>query len=210
MLTGLLRAGVGGRQLIQGWQRGVSLSAARRCEATDGEEEEGRAKKEIDPAKDRTRVIPVEMSLKYLQSEAYQTAYGEDPVWKKYRRNFKGAFPPKKTRKMCIRAGVISTGNPCPICRDEYLVLDPINTNLLKQFISPHNNSILPTSITNLCRKKHRELEVSVHKARDIGLLTYDVPFRRYHYPDYYPKDTPTSTTTTTTTSSSSTLTPGS
>lgn len=33
---------------------------------------------------------------------AYQTTYGEDPVWKHYRRNYKGQFPPRKTRKRCI------------------------------------------------------------------------------------------------------------
>lgn len=33
---------------------------------------------------------------------AYQTTYGSDPVWMRYRRNFKGAFPPSKTRKTCI------------------------------------------------------------------------------------------------------------
>ncbi|XP_045121225.1 28S ribosomal protein S18b, mitochondrial-like isoform X2 [Portunus trituberculatus] len=204
MLAGLLRTGVGGRQLIQGWRRGVSMSGALRCEATDGEEEEGQARKQIDPAKDRTRVIPVETSLKYMQSEAYQTAYGDDPVWKKYKRNFKGQFPPKKTRKLCIRAGVLSTGNPCPVCRDEYLVLDPRNTALLKQFISPHNNGILPTSITNLCRKRHRELEVAVQQARDIGLLTYDVPFRRYNYQDYYPLASSSSSSSTTASATSS------
>lgn len=40
---------------------------------------------------------------------------------------------------------MISTGNPCPICRDEYLVLDYRNVDLLKQFISPFNGAILPT-----------------------------------------------------------------
>lgn len=38
---------------------------------------------------------------------------------------------------------MISTGNPCPICRDEYLVLDPKNTKLLEQFISPFTGEIL-------------------------------------------------------------------
>ena len=43
------------------------------------------------------------------------------------------------------RKDKITTGNPCPICRDEYLVLDYRNVELLKQFISPFNGAILPT-----------------------------------------------------------------
>lgn len=33
---------------------------------------------------------------------AYKQTYGEEPIWKYYRRNFKGHIPPKKTRKTCI------------------------------------------------------------------------------------------------------------
>lgn len=33
---------------------------------------------------------------------AYNVTYGNNPVWKEYRRNHKGSIPPKKTRKMCI------------------------------------------------------------------------------------------------------------
>uniref|UniRef100_A0AAG5DF94 28S ribosomal protein S18b, mitochondrial n=1 Tax=Anopheles atroparvus TaxID=41427 RepID=A0AAG5DF94_ANOAO len=88
------------------------------------EEDSSTPKQPIDDPKDRTRVIPVETSIRYLASEAYRQTYQEDPVWKQYRRNHKGLYPPKLTRKTCIRKGRISTGNPCPICRDEYLVLD--------------------------------------------------------------------------------------
>ena len=42
----------------------------------------------LDP-KDRSRVIPPEISMKYMESVAFKTTYGSDPVWKKYRRNFK-------------------------------------------------------------------------------------------------------------------------
>ncbi|KAG0729143.1 28S ribosomal protein S18b, mitochondrial [Chionoecetes opilio] len=193
--TGLHTGRTGARSILQGWHRGVALSAAVRCEEND-DEDNVKVKAEVDPAKDRSQVIPVETSLKYMQSQAYQTTYGDDPVWKKYRRNFKGAFAPRETRKTCIRSGVISTGNPCPACRDEYLVLDPVNVTLLRQFISPHNNAILPTSTTNLCRKKQQALTVAVRQARDLGLLTFDIPFRHYHYPDYYPTVDSTSSTT--------------
>jgi len=33
---------------------------------------------------------------------AYKSTYGDNPVWKEYRRNHKGSIPPRKTRKMCI------------------------------------------------------------------------------------------------------------
>lgn len=156
------------------------------CEAT----EEEKANEERDPTKDRSKVIPMETSMKYMKSKAYQSTYGSDPVWKKYRRNFKGAFAPRKTRKTCIRANMISTGNPCPICRDEYLVLHHRNVDLLKQFISPHNGEVLPYGKTNVCQKRHRELTVAVERARDMGLLTFDVPFREYDYSEYYsPKE---------------------
>ncbi|XP_068205032.1 small ribosomal subunit protein mS40 [Palaemon carinicauda] len=144
------------------------------------------ALEERDPKKDRTKVIPVEMSMRYLKSSAYLTTYGSDPVWKKYRRNFKGQFAPKKTRRTCIRNGQISTGNPCPICRDEYLVLDYQNVDLLNQFISPFTGEILPYFQTNICRRKHQALMIAVEKARDHGLMTFDVPFREYDYSEYW------------------------
>lgn len=33
---------------------------------------------------------------------AYKECYGDEPVWKQYRRNHKGLIPPEKTRKACI------------------------------------------------------------------------------------------------------------
>lgn len=96
----------------------------------------------IDPSKDRRKIIPVETSIKYLQSKAYHQTYGDKQVWVLYRRNHKGVFAPRKTRKSCVRNGVISTGNPCPICRDEYLVLDHRNTKLLEQFISEYTGQV--------------------------------------------------------------------
>ncbi|XP_018562938.1 28S ribosomal protein S18b, mitochondrial [Anoplophora glabripennis] len=136
--------------------------------------------------KDRTQKIPVETSIRYLKSAAFKQTYEGQPVWVAYRRNHKGAFAPRKTRKTCIRQGQISTGNPCPICRDEYLVLHEENVDLLKQFICPHTGSILSYSKTGICQRKHQELIVSIKRAYDRGLLTFDVPFREYDYSDYY------------------------
>ncbi|KOB74692.1 Uncharacterized protein OBRU01_08034 [Operophtera brumata] len=152
-------------------------------DSTDGATNE--EEKTIDPAKDRTKVIPVETSMKYLQSKAYQQTYGDNPVWVLYRRNHKGGFAPRKTRRSCVRNGVISTGNPCPICRDEYLVLDHKNTKLLEQFISQYTGQILEPIKTGLCQRKNKELLVAIERAWDQGFLTYDVPFREYDYSLY-------------------------
>lgn len=141
-----------------------------------------------DITKDRTEKIPVETSIKYLKSVAFKKTYECQPVWVLYRRNHKGMYPPRKTRKTCIRGGQISTGNPCPICRDEYLVLHEENIDLLKQFICPHTGSILSYAKTGLCQKKHQDLIVAIKRAHDRGLITFDVPFRQYDYSEFLPK----------------------
>lgn len=107
------------------------------------EGDSGEKESAVDPSKDRTKVIPVETGMRYMESKAYNTTYGNNPIWFMYRRNHKGAFAPRKTRHSCVRNGIISTGNPCPICRDEYLVLDQRNTKLLKQFISEHTGQVI-------------------------------------------------------------------
>ncbi|XP_055637249.1 28S ribosomal protein S18b, mitochondrial [Toxorhynchites rutilus septentrionalis] len=168
----------------------VRLTAGKETSSTIEEDEENENKpssgEDRDDPKDRTRVIPVETSIRYLASEAFQQTYQGDPVWKQYRRNHKGLYPPKKTRKTCIRGGKLSTGNPCPICRDEYLVLDHRNIDLIKQFISPHSGEVLSYQITGLCQKKHLQLLVAVERAMDYGLITFEVPFRNYDYSEYY------------------------
>lgn len=128
--------------------RSLSITPINRC--TDQPEPDTDAKpiaqervlSEKEKSIDRTKIIPVETSINYLSSEAYRQTYGDRPVWELYRRNFKGGFAPQKTRQTCIRGGLISTGNPCPICRDEYLVLDYRNLDLLNQFISPHSGQV--------------------------------------------------------------------
>lgn len=150
------------------------------------EEESGKPRKPVDPEKDRSKKHSVETSVRYLASSAYKTTYGTDPVWKHYRRNHKGALPPRKTRKTCIRNNVISTGSPCPICRDEYLVLDHKNPKLLKQFISEYNGAVLSYQKTGICQVRHQELLVAIARAKDYGTITFDVPFRQYDYSEWY------------------------
>ncbi|XP_046445522.1 28S ribosomal protein S18b, mitochondrial-like [Daphnia pulex] len=170
---------------------GIQLSFARSFAETTSDEVSTNSNPEeliVDEknaSKMRNRAIPVETSMKYLKSKGYSTTYGGDPVWVRYRRNFKGQFAPR-TRKTCIRQEKLATGNPCPICRDEYLILDYRNVELLKQFISPFNGAILPTEKTGLCQTKQRELLVAILKAKDYGLITFDVPIREYDYSDYH------------------------
>ncbi|KAK0082730.1 hypothetical protein PV325_009943 [Microctonus aethiopoides] len=140
----------------------------------------------VDPAKDRRKPIPFETSIRYVASAAFKETYQGNPVWKLYRRNHKGQIPPRKTRKTCIRNGIISTGNPCPICRDEYLVLDHRNTTLLKQFISEFNGAIISYQKTGICQRQHQNLLIAFHRAKDYGTITFDVPFREYDYSEWY------------------------
>lgn len=132
--------------------RPFSITAARFCEEKsegDGEEVEDSDekvsplyKKYAGTPRDRTKIIPYETSAEYLKSPAYQSTYGDKRVWELFRRVHKGQFARLKTRQTCIRSNVIATGSPCPICRDEYLVLDYRNLELLKQFISPHTGEV--------------------------------------------------------------------
>lgn len=157
---------------------------------SDNTEEEIATETESSTANESVKVarrpkVSVETSIKYINSNAYKQTYGDNLVWKLYRRNFKGQIAPKKTRKTCIRHGVISTGNPCPICRDEYLVLDYRNVKLLEQFINKYNGDTLSYTQTGICQKKHKELLVALVKAKDYGTITFDVPIRQYNYSEW-------------------------
>ncbi|CAN7993410.1 unnamed protein product [Ixodes hexagonus] len=160
-------------------------------EATTGNDANGDAEVEEAPETlnhKKVTLHPPETSIEYLESKAYKDTYGNNPVWTSYRRNFKGQFPPRKTRETCIRGGEIRTGNPCPICRDEYLVVHHTNVKLLQQFISPYTGEVLQPYKTGVCRNKQFQLDLAILKAKDLGLLKYQVPFRQYNYEDYYPQ----------------------
>ncbi|KAK8760921.1 uncharacterized protein LOC144115245 isoform X2 [Amblyomma americanum] len=172
----------------------LSTSACSFCKEEEEVETEGGAEDSEETSDDGTLNVkkvtlhPPELSIQYLESKAYKETYGDDPVWTMYRRNFKGQFPPKKTRRNCVKKGMIATGNPCPLCRDEYLVVHHTNTKLLTQFISTHTGETLKPNKTGLCRRKQFELDLAILKAKDLGLIKYQVPFRRYDYNDYYPQ----------------------
>lgn len=188
-----------------------SNSASRSCSNHNNVDGEGTAKPTIDPAKDRSVKIDVETSIRYLKSRAFKETYGQSLVWELYRRNHKGGFAPRKTRRACIKRDIITTGSPCPICRDQYLVLHHNNLELLHQFISPHTGEVsvlsdvaclrrphlmrslyvfdfqlLSYEKTNLCQKAHRDLTVAFLRAHDRGLVQLPVEIRQYDYAQYY------------------------
>ncbi|CAF1477617.1 unnamed protein product, partial [Didymodactylos carnosus] len=132
------------------------------------------------------KVADIETCLRYIESDAYTSAYGDQPVWKNYVRNRIRSRFPHYTRDFCSEEGLYIRGNPCPICRDEYLLLDYRNIKLLKQFINKHTGEIEPVLRTHICQAQLRNLRVALKKAYDFGLISYEVPFRQYNYKDYY------------------------
>ena len=153
-------------------------------EESQKEEKDWMANFSADP-KDRTREIPLETSMAYLESEAYRKTYGDQKVWEPYRRNFTKARINADTRKTCIRKDKISTGNPCPICRDEYLVVDYRNLKLINQFVNEYSGAIYSSKKTGVCQRQYTKIVVAIQKARELGILTIDQPFIQYDYSKY-------------------------
>lgn len=136
--------------------RHISLTTPRFCDTNEekkGGEEASESggyditkhilyKKFAGTPRDRTKIIPYETSIEYIKSAAFKSTYGDKKVWELYRRVHKGQLPKKKTRRNCINHGVIAFGSPCPVCRDEYLVLDYRNLELLKHFISEYTGEV--------------------------------------------------------------------
>lgn len=128
----------------------------------------------------------VETSIQYMKSEAFDKAYGTKLIWEWYIRNFRGGQPKTYTRKECIVMETYATGNPCPVCRDPYLVVDYKNVDLLNQFVSPYTGYLYPASKTSVCKKQHENLEVAFRKACDHGLIEHNIPHRTYDYSKYF------------------------
>eukprot|EP00095_Tigriopus_kingsejongensis_P005432 snap_masked-scaffold1978_size23474-processed-gene-0.2 protein:Tk05432 transcript:snap_masked-scaffold1978_size23474-processed-gene-0.2-mRNA-1 annotation:"GM16961" len=135
-----------------------------------------------EPDDPRVHKVPLEVSLKYMESAAYQETYGDAKIWELYRRNFSKGRTYKPTRKMCVRQGRIASSNPCPICRDEYLVVDYRNIKLLNQFITDYSGELLTSEKTGVCRKEWLNIRVALQKALDRGYLNIDFPFVAYDY----------------------------
>jgi len=126
----------------------------------------------------------------YLKSQTYYSIYGDLPVWVNYRRNTRGCHPdrPAKPSPSCFtQKNRYALNNPCPLCRDEYLVVDYRNPELLKQFIDRLTGQILDIYKTTICEYQHQTVRWNVVLAKDHGFLLFDVPFRNYDYRHYYP-----------------------
>ncbi|KAJ1365859.1 hypothetical protein KIN20_026317, partial [Parelaphostrongylus tenuis] len=80
----------------------------------------------------------IEEQIAYMNSKAFQNAYQGLPIYRWYRRNFKGqAILQPPPRLYCIdRYGRFNVNHACPVCRDEYLFFDFRNPALIEQFLS--------------------------------------------------------------------------
>ncbi|XP_025114528.1 28S ribosomal protein S18b, mitochondrial-like [Pomacea canaliculata] len=161
--------------------RNICFSVSQHAAAKDAEGE--------DSGKPKRLIVDPDTSIRYMNSKAYEEAYGGNPVWFHYRRNFKGQVAPR-TRRTCIRQGIIKTASPCPICRDEYLIVDHKNVKLLEQFISPYTGEVLNSRKTGVCQVQHKKLVIEVMKARIEGLVEKVIPIREYDYDQYYDQKT--------------------
>jgi len=144
--------------------------------------------KKTQDGRNRSREIPVELSMAYLESAGYKSTYGDKKIWELYRRNIAGRKTASRTRKSCVIDGRIETGNPCPVCRDEYLVVDYRNVKLLKQFLTDYNGKVLGWETTHVCQEQYKNYRVAIEKARDYGYLDVDAEFVEYDYTKYMPK----------------------
>ena len=51
-----------------------------------------------------------------------------------------------------LQDGRLMTNNPCPICRDEYFVVDYRNLKLISQFMEDYTGRILDAKGTGVCQ----------------------------------------------------------
>jgi len=121
---------------------------------------------------DRYGFTPTE----YFDSSDFHERYEGRLVWKNYVRNKKGAIQKQKTRWHCMKELengelVMNTGSPCPLCRDEHLLLTYNNIPLLKQFIDEQTGEIQHPLRTGACRVKHMKLERCIQLAKSLGYL---------------------------------------
>lgn len=136
---------------------------------------------------DRRIKVDYKDSIRYMDSETYKKTYKGQLIWELYKRNQKGYLPRENTRPNCINIeGFLNTSYPCPICRDEYLVLHPENSKLLEQFIDPYTGAILTRKKHGLCLEKYRDLIIAIHRAKDLGTITHELPDRLFDYEEYY------------------------
>ena len=116
----------------------------------------------------------------YLHSEDYIKRYQDKVVWFGYIRNKKGFIQPQKTRKNCKRDGVLSSGSPCALCRDDQLLLTYKNVSLLTQFIDHLTGELHNCLRTGLCQTQQNNLVNAFNLAKEYGYFYCNVPFVKY------------------------------
>ncbi|XP_067930811.1 small ribosomal subunit protein mS40-like [Watersipora subatra] len=174
------------KQVITTEFRGTLLSYQLRHSYCTEEDEVDKSTEVTDKRQSYTPV-DVETSIKYLESDAYAETYGDQPVWFHFRPNHPTGRPRERTRRTCVRGGHYSTGQPCPICRDDHLVMDYRNVKLLKQFLTPNEVTIHVPFKTQICQMQHKKLLIALEKAKESGMLEdKNLEFRSYDYSQYY------------------------
>lgn len=133
------------------------------------------SKEEKGDKKKRTEEDWLEI-IKKLPSKKEKAAQSEKPIWKSYRRNYKGHFKPKRTRANCLRTRNPKHwhGNWCPLCliqTRQYPSVTYKDVKILKQFICPHSGQTLTTYVTGLCIRQQKVLLAAIAKAKDYGYL---------------------------------------
>ena len=134
--------------------------------------------------------------MAYMESPAYKETYGDDKVWERYRRNFAKGRTYRRTRRSCIEVcplichlsllsryevsvhdsaifrclqdGFLTTSNPCPICRDEYFVVDYRNVKLISQFMEDYTGRVLTAKGTGVCQHQWVQVRSGPFNKRSI------------------------------------------
>ena len=57
--------------------------------------------------------------------------------------------------------GMLITNNPCPICRDEYFVVDYRNVKLISQFMEDYTGRVMTATGTGVCQ--HQWVQVGLN-----------------------------------------------
>ncbi|KAK5979964.1 Mitochondrial Ribosomal Protein Small [Trichostrongylus colubriformis] len=130
----------------------------------------------------------VEEQIAYMKSKAFQDAYKGLPIYRWYKRNFKGQStlqPPP--RLFCIdRYGRFNVNNACPVCRDEYLFFDYRNPALIEQFLSDGTHQPIAILKSGLCREQYAMLKAQLLAAKEHGTITFGVDFRNFDFREWY------------------------
>ncbi|KAK6058251.1 adaptor complexe medium subunit family protein [Cooperia oncophora] len=157
----------------------------------------------------------IEEQIAYMKSKAFHDAYKGLPIYRWYKRNFKGQSilqPPPRLfcidrygrfnvnnacpgqsilqpppRLFCIdRYGRFNVNNACPVCRDEYLFFDYRNPALIEQFLSDGTHQPIAILKSGLCQEQYALLRAQLLAAKEHGTITFGVDFRNFDFRDWY------------------------